>query len=155
MNKLAPILIIFFFSTATYAQLPEAFLGKWVGSGTLYNSEATFTMEWERVLNEQFYRLNFTNALSNGAFSMSAHGYYKSEGDSVSGHWLDSRGVSFPLTGVMEEHTLIIHWGTEDFEQGRTEYTLLASGEVEVIDFVLRNGEYAQFGNAIYQRKQE
>ncbi len=155
MKKLALILITVFLSISGYAQVPESFLGKWEGSGSLYNSDAFFSMEWEQVLNGQFYRLNFENALNSGAFSMVAHGYYNIEGDSVSGYWLDSRGVSFPLTGLVEEHSLIINWGTPDFEQGKTEYSLLTSDEIVVKDFVLRNGEYAQFGNATYQRKQD
>lgn len=155
MKKLALILLTIFFSASATAQIPEKLSGKWEGTGTLYNSDATFSMEWEQVLNGQFYRLDFENALNSGAFSMVAHGYYKIEGDSVSGYWLDSRGISFPLTGLVEEHSLIINWGTPDFEQGRTEYSLLTSGEIEVKDFVLRNGEYAQFGNATYQRKQD
>ena len=155
MKKSALVLLTILLCISVKAQVPDSFLGNWEGSGTLYNSGATFSMEWEQVLNKQFYRLNFLNSLNNGAFSMSAHGYYKIDGDSVTGYWLDSRGVSFPLTGVIEEQMLIIHWGTADFEQGRTEYVLLASGEIEVKDFVLRNGEYAQFGNAIYQQKQD
>ena len=154
MNKLASTLTIFFLSTTVYAQVPEAFLGKWEGSGTLYNSDATFSMEWQQVLDGQFYHLNFNNALNNGAFSMNAHGYYKVEGDSLTGYWLDSRGVSFPLTGVIKDQTLTIHWGTADFEQGKTEYALLPSDRIEVKDFVLRDDEYSQFGSATYQRKQ-
>ena len=155
MKKPALILLIVLLFTSAKAQTPDSFLGKWAGSGTLYNTAATFSMEWERVLNEQFYRLTFTNALDNGAFSMNAHGYYKMKGDSITGQWFDTRGVSFPVTGVVKDQTMIIHWGTADFEQGRTEYALLASGKMEVIDFVLRNGEYAQFGKATYQRKQD
>ena len=154
MKKPALILIIVFLCTSASAQIPDSFFGKWEGSGTLYNTAATFSMEWEQVLNAQFLRLDFSNALDSGAFSMNAHGYYKIDGDSLTGHWFDSRGVSFPLTGVVKDQTMIIHWGTTDFEQGRTEYALLAPGKMEVTDFVLRNGEYAQFGKATYQRKQ-
>ncbi len=155
MKKTILILIAGLITISAKAQLPESFLGKWEGSGSLYNTEATFGMEWEKVLNNKFYRLDFMNALNNGAFSMVAHGYYQIEGDSVTGYWLDSRGVSFPLSGTLDNLTLTIYWGTVDFEQGRTEYTLLNSDEMEVTDFVLRNGEYAQFGKAIYQRKKE
>lgn len=155
MIKPALILISLLLCTSANAQIPGSFLGKWEGSGTLYNTAATFSMEWEQVLSEQFYRLNFTNALDNGAFSMNAHGYYKMEEDSITGQWFDTRGVSFPITGVIEDQKMIIHWGTADFEQGRTEYALLAPGKMEVTDFVLRNGEYARFGKATYQRKQD
>lgn len=153
MKKLTFFFATFFVSTLGYAQVPESFLGKWEGSGTLYNSDATFNMEWNQVLNGKFYRLNFTNALDNGAFSMSAHGYYEVEADSVNGYWLDSRGVSFPLNGIIEGQTFIIYWGTADFEQGKTVYSLLTSNEIRVTDFVLRNGEYVQFGTATYQQK--
>ncbi|MBO6522337.1 MAG: hypothetical protein JJ971_00800 [Balneolaceae bacterium] len=153
MKKPVLILITLLISFSANAQIPESFLGKWEGIGTLYNSEATFSMEWEQVLNQQFYHLSFSNALNNGAFSMSAHGYYRTEGDSITGQWFDTRGVSFPLRGVTKEHKLIIHWGTLDFEQGKTEYSLVSNDSMEVTDFVLKNGEYAQFGNATYQRK--
>lgn len=155
MKKPALLLTVVLLSFSAEAQISDFFLGKWVGSGTLYNTEATFSMEWEQVLNKQFYRLSFTNALNNGTFSMKAHGYYKVEGSSITGQWFDTRGVSFPLKGTIDKRKLIIYWGTSDFEQGRTEYSLLASGEMEVTDFVLRNKEYAQFGKANYQRIKE
>lgn len=155
MKKLAFIFATIFISSLCYAQVPESFLGKWEGSGTLYNSDATFSMEWEQVLNGKFYRLNFTNALDNGTFSMNAHGYYEVEADSVNGYWFDSRGVSFPLTGVIEDQVLTIQWGAADFEQGKTVYSLLTSNEIRVTDFVLRKGEYVQFGTATYQQKKE
>tara|TARA_R110000868_G_scaffold259361_1_gene517136 strand:+ start:37488 stop:37967 length:480 start_codon:yes stop_codon:yes gene_type:complete len=141
-------------SIDSQAQTLNSFLGEWKGSGFLMGNEADFQMKWEQVLNEQFFKLTFRNSISSASFSMDAHSYYKLMDDgTVSGYWFDSRGISFPLSGNFKDQTLIIHWGTPEIEQGRTEYTLLKSNEISVNDFVLRNGEYAQFGEVTYQLK--
>lgn len=135
--------------------ITDRFLGAWTGTGLLYNEVATFSMKWESVLNDQFLQLQFKNRLNSGDFQMQAYGYYKSdEPGKINGFWVDSRGVSFPLRGVMQQDTLTIYWGTPDLEQGRTEYVLSANTSLNVTDYVLRDGEYTVFGEAVYHRSQ-
>lgn len=148
------LLYVCFNALNTHAQTPSSFLGEWEGKGTLMGNTAEFSMKWEQVLNDQFYMLTFRNSMPNSSFSMDAHAYYKIEDSgTISGYWFDSRGISFPLSGNTEDSTITILWGTPEIEQGKTEYVLTSHNEVTVNDFVLRNDEYALFGEATYQRK--
>ncbi len=148
------LLLVCFAQSSSKAQTLTSFLGSWEGKGTLMNSEANFEMKWEQVLNDQFFRLTFRNGIPAASFSMDAQAYYKEiEDGTISGYWFDSRGISFPLEGNLSDSTLIIYWGTEEIEQGRTEYTLHDSKTIKVSDFVLRNGKFVLFGTAIYQPK--
>lgn len=156
VKKLVFITSFSFLTTLCLAQpsIMKAFIGDWEGNGILYNQDASFTMKWESVLNEQFFRLNFKNRLNSGAFQMHAYGYYKLKADSsITGHWFDSRGVSFSLVGHITENSLTINWGTPETEQGRTEYILTSLNGIKVSDFILRNNEYSLFGEATYQQK--
>ncbi len=137
-----------------HAQIPSSFLGEWEGKGTLMGNTAEFSMKWEQVLNDQFYKLTFTNSIPSVSFSMNAHAYYKVTDDEViSGYWFDSRGILFPLSGNVEDSTITIYWGTPEIEQGRTEYVLISQSEVKVNDFVLKNGEFSKFAEADYEKK--
>ncbi len=156
MKKPVLILIIWIclIQSDSKAQILNSFLGSWEGNGTLMNNEANFEMKWEQVLNNEFFKLTFRNSIPSASFSMDAQAYYKeTENGTISGYWFDSRGISFPLEGNLSDTTLTIYWGTEEIEEGRTEYTLFDSETIKVSDFVLRNGEYALFGTATYQRK--
>lgn len=63
-----------------------------------------------------------------------------------------TREDGFPLTGNQRQEVVTIYWGTPDLEQGRTEYDLSAGTSMKVSDYVLRNGAYTLFGEAVYQR---
>ncbi len=156
MNKslLLSLMIALSLSPAVKGQLPEPFIGQWTGTGTLYNQDASFSMKWEKVLNNEFVRLTFGNRLDNGSFSMQATGMYRIESDgTVKGSWFDSRGVHFPLNGKTEGSRLTVHWGTEDFEQGKTVYILTGPEAITVTDYVMKNGNYTKFGEATYTKK--
>jgi len=123
---------------------------EWEGSGTLMGAEANFEMQWAWVLDQQFLRLEFQN--SRGSSTFKGHGYYRIEGGTtVSGMWFDARGFFFPLSGTLNENVLTINWGTPETEQGRTVYTLISSENIKVTDYILKDGEYLQFGEAQYQ----
>lgn len=156
MKLLSIILFLGLASIPGFAQnqIPNDFLGEWQGSGTLMGKDADFEMKWEKVLNDQFLKLTFRNGFSDGSFSMKAHGYYKLNDDgSLSGQWFDSRGTSFPLKGTFTSTLFTTEWEDSDVEKGRSEYRILESGEVQVTDFVLRNGSYQKFAEATYQSK--
>ncbi|MEQ9309660.1 MAG: hypothetical protein RLN90_09410 [Balneolaceae bacterium] len=151
------LLLILFLGLSTgslFAQIPEGFLGEWEGSGSLMGNEATFEMNWNLVLGNQFIKLTFSNAIINSTFKMDAHAYFQLvEDKSIKGYWFDSRGISFPLLGTIEGEALTTEWGSPDIEQGRTVYTLIEHDFISVKDFVLKNNEYSLFAEATYQRK--
>lgn len=136
--------------------LLHQFTGAWDGYGKLFGNEATFTMQWEWVLERQFIRLVFQNKIEREgriAHKLDAQAYYKPIGAAqLEGTWFDSRGMVLPLQGSIEHHTLTMIWGTPETEQGRTVYRLLDRNRIEVEDFVWRNDQWDQFGHALYKR---
>ena len=135
------------------------FIGVWEGHGELFGSDAAFSMEWEWVLDERFVRLTFQNSVAGRdgtEGTLEAQAFYRPIGAAeFEGTWFDSRGVSLPLTGSVENATLTSLWGSPETEQGRTVYRLLHEDQLEVEDFVLRGGEWHQFGHAIHTRLAE
>ncbi|MBO3700731.1 hypothetical protein [Roseivirga sp. E12] len=152
------VLSVAFFSTR--AQTNSSFFdqieGDWVGSGNLFGTPATFTMTWEKVLSDQFIHLQFSNSFkdqSGTTRSMESKAYYKLGADKNNGHWFDSRGVMFGLDYSLQENELTVLWGDPETEEGKTFYRLVGSSQIEVKDYVKRNGTYSQFGEAVYSKK--
>lgn len=153
MYKLLTAILFLFINTAT-AQPLTPLLGTWTGTGKLFNMDATFTMTWETALNGKFIRLTFQNNFTqNGKQStMNAEAMYKPLSDTTFiGTWFDSRGITFPLKATLTGNTLTTEWGSPETESGKTVYHIKSNSEMEVTDFVKRNGQYQQFGKATYQ----
>lgn len=129
----------------------------WEGSGILMRKEATFSMEWQRVLNNKFMKLEFHNkrkSADNENIVFKATAFYKIVNDTtVIGNWFDNRGVTFPLNGSVNEHEMTILWGNEETEMGKTIYSYSGDHTIAVEDFILSNGEYYKFGSATYNAK--
>lgn len=126
---------------------------EWKGFGVLMGKEATFKMKWKKVLNDKFLKLEFENKRKSGDntyIPFKANAYYKIIEDKIEGHWFDSRGVSFPLSGVLQNNSITIFWGTEETEKGKTVYTYTKLENIVVEDFIFKNGEYLKFGKATY-----
>ncbi len=125
--------------------------GGWRGTGEVRDMAADMRMTWELVLDDQFLRLTLDNQMSGAdgkAWHFKAQAYYRILDDgTIAGTWFDSRGISLPLTGsVNEDGVMTILWGTEAIERGRSSYRLSAEG-LEVTDEVLtREGEWRIFG---------
>jgi len=146
-------------SAVAGAQDPEPidrFLGTWDGRGELFGTEAAFIMNWERVLEGRFVRLMFSNSMQGEQGVqpvLSAHAYYRQTGcDSYEADWYDTRGVRQPVVAMFENGTLTANWGTSDTEMGRTVYRLTGDNDMEVVDYVMRDGQYQIFGRARYAR---
>ena len=129
----------------------------WIGTGVLMGNEATFTMDWHRVLGNKFIKLEFQNkrkSENNESIVFNATGYYKIVNDTILGTWFDNRGMTFPLKGSLEENNLTIVWGTDDTEMGKTIYQYINDNKISVQDFVMNNGNYFKFGSATYSIKE-
>ncbi|SNY99933.1 hypothetical protein [Flagellimonas pacifica] len=128
---------------------------EWTGNGILMGKDATFIMNWERLWEGKFIKLQFQNNQKledNNEIIFMATAYYQIVNEmDVRGHWFDSRGISFPLRGTIDKNTMTILWGNEDTEQGKTVYHHQRdSDNVTVEDFILNKGEYFKFGSATY-----
>ena len=132
--------------------------GDWQGTGEVRGMASIQQMSWQPVLDGSFLRLTFDNrmtAADGKEWRFQAHSYYRIRDDgTVTGVWFDSRGVSFPLSGAVDDGgTMTILWGTDDTERGRSSYRL-AAGELEVTDEVFgREGEWRVFGRTRLTRR--
>jgi len=127
--------------------------GRWKGEGELLDRPATFSMNWVKSLNGRYLRLEFGNAYTDvdpieGV--LEAHAYYLLGGTTLTGRWIDSRGMMLSIEAEIVDSTLVAHWSGE--ENGRTEYHVIDEDTVEVTDYVHVNGEYYPFAKARYQR---
>lgn len=128
--------------------------GSWKGSGTLMGSEANFYMKWTWELDGNFLKLEFQNkrtSPSGQELVLDAHAYYQSINDSVvEGTWFDSRGVTFPVRGVLKGSTFTVTWGSPETEQGKTIYVLDSVTEIAVTDYFLRDTTFVKDQVPIY-----
>jgi hypothetical protein len=149
--------LLFLFNNAVTAQQSiDNLVGEWTGSGKLFGQDASFSMKWEKALGGKFIRLVFQNNFTqNGKKNtMDAEAMYKPVSDSsFEGSWFDSRGVVLPLKAVFSGSTLTAQWGSPETETGKTVYLVKSNNEIEVTDFVQRNGQWQQFGKAVYTKK--
>ena len=113
--------------------------GDWVGTGTLCNARAGFTMQWERALHGQFFRLRFTNSMfRNGEMSpvLSAEAFYRVNGDGeLVADWFDTRGEKISIEARVEDDQLVADWSSSS-ESGRTVYrvkVLLPGGRMRTV----------------------
>ena len=152
------ILVVFICSINFQCVFAQSFFEKvsghiWEGTGELLESEATFKMEWEMVLNDKFYRLGFQNQRNDSqAYTFKAIGFYRVTNDSIiNGTWFDSRGYSFPLKGYVQDEKLIVYWGSPKYEEGKTVYCIKPDNRIQVQDYFLKHGGYVSFGKAEYK----
>lgn len=162
MKRITSLLLLCLSLTLTNveAQSTSSFFdnleGSWVGKGTLFGTPATFTMNWQKVLSGKFTKLDFSNSYSNQegkTQGMQSEAYYRLDGSTPIGHWFDTRGVSFALKYSVEDNVLTVLWGDPKTEEGKTEYSLVGPNQVRVKDYVLRDGNFSQFGEAVYDKK--
>ena len=132
--------------------------GDWQGTGEVRGMASVQQMAWQPVLDGGFLRLTFDNCMTAAdgkEWQFQAHGYYRVREDgTITGLWFDSRGVSFPLSGAVDDGgTMTILWGTDDTERGRSSYRLSAE-TLEVTDEVLsREGGWRVFGRTRLTRE--
>lgn len=128
-----------------------AIAGDWEGSGETRGMAARLSLRWEPALDGAFLSLALNNRMTgaDGAeWRFQARAFYRiGDRGAIAGHWFDSRGVSFPLTGSVDaSDTMTIFWGTADTELGRSSYRVVGD-QLEVTDEVLtRDGSWRVFG---------
>jgi len=143
-------------ATAQEAVIFDKFIGEWYGEGELFGNKAEFKMKWEWVLDRKFVHLIFQNKMlsSNGAYRiLKAQAFYQiTDTDEIQGTWFDSRGTVLSLNASIEENSLSTLWGSDQTEQGQTVYQLKDDDSIEVKDLFFKNGNWKQFGHALYHR---
>lgn len=133
----------------------NSIMGQWQGEGQMFGQSAEFSMHWESILGGKFIRLNFINKFGEVPTKhvMKAHAYYDLSNNS--GNWFDSRGSMFSLSLQISPHSLLVFWGNEETEKGKTSYTIdKFDSMVFVEDYIYKEGKYQLFAKANYQRKE-
>ena len=124
--------------------------GRWEGDGELFGRPAKFTMRWESVFDGAFTKMEFSNQIIGFEKPFLATAYYQAT--SKSGIWVDSRGVTQNLTLTLNDKTLTVIWVSPE-EKGKTTYSMLADGKMQVHDFVLKGDDWHSFGTALYSKQ--
>lgn len=128
-----------------------ALAGDWQGTGETLGMTSTQRARWEPALGAAFFRFVFDNrmtAADGKETRFRAEAFYRVGRDgAVTGTWLDSRGVTQPLAGGQDETgALVILWGTEETERGRSTYRLVDDA-LEITDEVVgEDGNWRVFG---------
>ena len=130
--------------------------GSWSGAGRTMEMPATLRMNWEWVLGEKFLRLSLKNEMKGASGQIQlfeGHAYYQPVEGKCEGTWFDSRGISFPIKCSVDRQSLTALWGTTGQESGKSIYTLLADGKLEVVDSVRqKDGSWKEFGRFVMSR---
>ena len=139
------------------AEIFSRLQGAWTGSGTFSGAPATVDLTWDSVLGGRFQRLTvgieFT-PVGAPTRKFGGHGYYDaSRGDRVSGHWFDTAGNSYPLTGLIGAGVLEVQWGPAEPFRGRSTYRLGADGTLSVTDAMRKeDGTFKDFSSLVLKR---
>lgn len=132
--------------------------GNWEGAGEVLGMASNQQARWEPALNAAFFRFVFDNRMTAADGKESrfhAEAFYRVAGDgSVTGTWLDSRGMTLPLAGGLDESgALVVLWGTVETERGRSTYRL-AGDTLEITDEVVaEDGGWRVFGHTTLKRR--
>ncbi len=156
---IASLALLLLVPGAAYPQNDSIFKrlhGSWRGEGKTLEMPATLRMTWEWVLGEKFLRLSLKNKMkaANGQVQLfEGHAYYQPSEAKCEGTWFDSRGTSFPIKCSVEGPSVTALWGATGQENGKSVYTFLPDGKLEVVDSVKqKDGSWKEFGRFVMSR---
>jgi hypothetical protein len=134
----------------------ESFLtrlrGDWIGTGQLMKSEAHVELQIEPGLHPTLFNLRWRNVVAGDPRSLfEGLAVYTDRGQGAfTATWWDSRGTTYPIKASVTGDALTADWG----ESGRTVYTLLPTGDLQVVDSTKgKDGAWSEFGRATLKRK--
>lgn len=128
-----------------------ALAGEWQGEGEVLGMASVQKARWEPALGAAFFRFAFDNRMTAADGKQSqfqAEAFYRvNKEGAVTGTWLDSRGVTQQIAGGLDESgALVIQWGSEETERGRSTYRLVEDA-LEITDEVVgEDGNWRVFG---------
>lgn len=141
-----------------WPDLAARIVGEWAGQGVVTGRASEVSMSWSRDVGDAFLHLRFRNSMAAGgtrpAELFEARGYYRFAGTTTgTGTWVDSRGVIFPLVVTVDHDAMVVDWGGDTTERGRTRYQLKDATTLEVVDSVRSaDGQYREFGRMTLKR---
>lgn len=126
----------------------SALHGVWVGTGRVAGREVVMQQAWRPALGGTFSELVMTHRLPSDTARVvfEGRGFYRVSGDSVTGTWMDARGLTMALRGTCRANTLAMEW--TGAERGATAYTRHADSTLEVADSVDTASGRREFGRS-------
>ncbi len=130
--------------------------GHWKGSGEVSGMTASIALRFRPAFGGRGYHLDFENRMrgqDDKEWVFAAEALYRCDPQGAcSGHWYDSRGMVLPLKTTAEKDRLVVEWGDDKTERGRTTYRLDADG-LRITDEVLaKDGTWKVFGTTFAKR---
>ena len=134
--------------------------GTWQSNGPAFGQTAHSTMQWQPTLDGRYFRVNYDIAF--GAedaptSSFTGVGYYRmdSDAETINGFWADNTGDLHPIEASVSADRILSTWGEQGKKLGQTEYRVLDGGDVEVTDWIWRDGEFRQFNQNSFKKADE
>ena len=159
-TQLACFALLLLFVGATYSQTGSVLTrlaGSWRGEGKFMGMPANLSMNWDWVLGETFLRLTLRNEMKNPAGeaqSFEGHAYYQPGKEKCEGTWFDSQGMSLLIKCTVDSHSVTAIWGTAGQERGKSVYTVMSDGKLEVVDSLKQqDGSWKEFGRFVMSRQ--
>ncbi len=139
------------------ADIWESLTGRWAGKGEVSGMAANVELEFRSALGGGGRHLTFYNrmqAADGKVWPFRAEAFYLCGKDSgCSGHWYDSRGMTLPVKTASHDDRLVVEWGDDATERGRTTYRIGSDGELDITDEVRgKDGAWSVFGNTRAKR---
>ena len=136
---------------AAHADAWDRLYGRWTGRGEVSGMAAEVELEFRRTLDGQGRHLSFANRMTGNdaaVWMFRAEALYLCDSaGACRGHWYDNRGIVLPLAVVTHEDRVVVDWGDDATERGRTTYRLAADTRLEIIDEVIdKDGTSRIFG---------
>lgn len=127
--------------------------GAWIGSGSVMRRDSHVEFEVKRGVGSTVW-LRWRNVMQGARRDIfeGAGVYAKRKEGGYTATWWDSQGATHPIvaTEAQDGSSLTALWG----ESGKTVYSLIQGGDLEVVDSVKRpDGSWSEFGRSRLKRQ--
>lgn len=140
------------------ADIWDSLAGRWTGAGEVSGMAARVVLEFRGALDGRGHHLSFSNDMRGAdgkTWPFRAEAFYLC-GESSStceGHWYDTRGMTLPVKTSSGDDRLVVEWGDDRSERGRTTYRIDPKGKLLITDEVRgKDGPWKVFGNTTATR---
>lgn len=145
------------FAPAAWPEAWNALHGEWHGTGTVRGMPAEVALSFRPALGKHAHHLTFRNTMRGEAgesWEFSAEAFYLCDAQGACrGHWYDSRGEVLRLTVAVQGERIVVDWGDDATERGRTTYSPLTDGSLSISDEVRSaEGTWKVFGTTTARR---
>ncbi len=129
----------------------EFLSGEWEATAPAPETGIVSTLRWSKVLDEQFYHVEYMRKLPSGSVFLGAAFYKNTSGESTTGSWADSNGELLPIEAKIEANVVTSIWGGSE-KKGRTRYELVETDILIVTDWIKVRSGWKQFSKQTFQK---